>query len=488
MNLAGFGTVDKNTKVRTIAIFLAVVLGVSVLAYSYGANSSAYTSASTVAVYNKNSGLAPYTYMIFSDGTNTYARNGTSGAITYSGSDAATVINSALSDINTLGGGSIYVKGYGPSQPYNIKSALIIPDSGHLKFVGDGPEYTVLQVPSGFDNNVFEFKGTKVQNSFFNEFRDIELIGNKGTGGVNNSGFFINGTGGFALTDSVWFNVFLRDFAKDDVYLGSGNAWNNQFTSVTFEHAGRAGLYRDGGLGTPDLRVMDSKFLYNDGYGVYDTGTFGTYIGNWFYRNNQYAMWTTDTFSKNVIEGNRFQNSGYGSNNAYDDLHMFQSDYNVVTGNFFYGSDNAVNFVRYGIYVDSFATLNLISNNEFGNGNFGTAKVGLGTSTQSSILQGNANWNPYGSVASPFLTTQNIIIPLGGNAAAPAASTDYIVRTTPIIMNSTGGTGVSITIKDASGTTVTSGATTLNYAYIPVGYKVNFGAFSVAPTVKIGFN
>lgn len=480
MNLPYFTKVDRNTKVRTAAILLALVLGASALAFSY-------ESTPIGASYNRNSGPADYTYMVFSDGTKTYARNGTTGVIEFSSTDSATVINYVLSIINALRGGTIYVKGYGTSHPYTIKSALVIPDSGHLTFYGDGPEYTVLQVPPGYDNDLFVFTGVKVHNAFFNTFRDFEGVGNSGRGSRNTSGFKLNSTG-FGVTDSLWTNVFLRGFKMDDVYIDGPNSWNNRFETSTFEHAGRAGIYRTGGIKTSDIKVTNSKFLYNDQYGVYDSAAFATYANNWFYKNAQTAFWGGDTFKNSIIMGNRFEDNSNSTNNGYDDLHLFRSDLNVITGNFFYGSERTDDMVRYGIYVDSFSNQNSIMDNSFGHGNFGTNKIFMSTSSQTSMITDNLGWNPVGVVASPFSTIANTIVPMGGNAAKPSPSIDYVIRNTPIVISSTGGTGVSITIKDATGNTITSRVTTLSYAYIPVGYRVNFGAFSIAPTVKIGFN
>lgn len=446
--------------------------------------------ASAVNVYSVSSNdmmIAECSFMIFTDYTTTYAKNCSTGIIDYSGTDAATVINSALSQINTLGGGSIYVKGEGIAHPYLIKSALVIPDSGHLTFYGDGPEYTVLQIPSGYDNDLFVFTGVKTHNSYFNTFRDFEGIGNKGIGSFQNTGFKLNSTG-FGVTDSLWTNVFLRDFKMDDVYIDGSNSWNNRFETSTFEHAGRAGLYRTGGSGTSDIKVTNSKFLYNDQYGVYDGAVFATYIGNWFYKNAETAFWGTDTFRKSVVIGNRFEDNSNSANNGYDDMHLFESDLNVITGNIFYGSEPGDNKVRYGIYVDGFSTQNTITTNSFGNGNFGMGKVFVSATSQTSIVDSNPGWNPVGVVLRPFVPTQNTISPMGGALSAPAANTDYTVRVAPIMITSTGGSDISITIKDGSDNIVASGLSTLSAQYVPVGYKINFGAYSVAPTVTVAFD
>jgi len=54
-----------------------------------------------------------------------------------------------------------------------------------------------------------------------------------------------------------------------------------------------------------------------------------------------------------------------------------------------------------------------------------------------------------------------------------------------IIITSTGGVDVSITIKDPAGNVIASGLTSLTAMFLPIGYKINFGAFTTAPTVNV---
>lgn len=69
-----------------------------------------------------------------------------------------------------------------------------------------------------------------------------------------------------------------------------------------------------------------------------------------------------------------------------------------------------------------------------------------------------------------------------GTTTTAVASTDYIVEGTDLYLNITGGTGVSITTKDPQGNTIQSGLSTFT-GILPVGYQINFGAFSGAPTI-----
>jgi len=82
-------------------------------------------------------------------------------------------------------------------------------------------------------------------------------------------------------------------------------------------------------------------------------------------------------------------------------------------------------------------------------------------------------------------STNHVIAFFGGNASAVIASTDYLIEGSDVILTSTGGTGVSITIKDDAGNTVAGSLTTLTAQHIPNGFQVNWGGFSVAPTVTM---
>ena len=68
---------------------------------------------------------------------------------------------------------------------------------------------------------------------------------------------------------------------------------------------------------------------------------------------------------------------------------------------------------------------------------------------------------------------------------APVASTSYVVEVCDQIITSTGGTSVSITVKDAAGNTLLSGASSLTNYYLAAGWSIDFGAFTAAPTVTV---
>jgi len=95
--------------------------------------------------------------------------------------------------------------------------------------------------------------------------------------------------------------------------------------------------------------------------------------------------------------------------------------------------------------------------------------------------------NPFGIIATPFDNTSHYI-EVDGNAAGPTvANQDYIVRNAEIIFNSTGGTAVNITIQDPASTIMYTPGATATYIRVPRDFIVNFGNFSAAPTVTVWF-
>jgi len=67
---------------------------------------------------------------------------------------------------------------------------------------------------------------------------------------------------------------------------------------------------------------------------------------------------------------------------------------------------------------------------------------------------------------------------------SPTASTTY-GASTDLLINSSGGTGVYITIYDQLGNVILTGLTSLSAFNLKLGMKINFGAFSVAPSVTV---
>jgi hypothetical protein len=151
--------------------------------------------------------------------------------------------------------------------------------------------------------------------------------------------------------------------------------------------------------------------------------------------------------------------------------------YGIITGNSCVG--NATPSQTFGLLISG--NCNAVIGNSFTNfaGTLPFADNGVGN-----YISGNYGLNPLNQINHPINTTNNTIGTNGMGGASPAPSTDYTTQGPNLIVSITGGTGVSITIKDGGGNTVLSGLRTpLVGQRLPFGYKINFGPFSVAPSV-----
>jgi|GEM_PF-4434027 len=234
-------------------------------------------SSSNVAIYNQWGTVQDCTFLIFKDSITTYAKNCDTGAIDYSGTSSATVIQSAADAITTnpeqfggvdaaqkyIGGKIIIKKGI-----YSITSQVWVrPTSAKevgIEIVGEGRSNTILIVPSGTSlgsNAVLRIgdssvnpatpinapvvkdlwiinEGTadKILYIDFATWGKIENVGiwSKGAGASTNYGIYVGGAAGRPTS-----TFLIQDTHVSNVYSSAGNvgyylALNTEF--VTFMH------------------------------------------------------------------------------------------------------------------------------------------------------------------------------------------------------------------------------------------------------------
>jgi len=119
----------------------ALILGIMVLCVFSAGYFVGLTVAQTGTItIEPNSFQTEASYVIFKDGTTIKARNGTTGAIDYSGTDASTVIQSAINALGTSGG-KIFIKAatYSLTSDLSPVSSLVIEGEGSgTEIVGAG--------------------------------------------------------------------------------------------------------------------------------------------------------------------------------------------------------------------------------------------------------------------------------------------------------------------------------------------------------------
>ena len=298
-------------------------------------------------------------------------------------------------------------------------------------------------------------------------------------------------------------------------------AWNS-FTDVWFLSDG-TGLLNN----SPEIRVTTCKFG-GVGVAIQQNGNVtgpnrDVFTGNVFDSTSTAIKWT-GTQGGATISDNILYNTGITINSIVGDI--------AISGNLFFNSVILLNvqILRYSIVGNTFSSFGsgtavkfangagndpgLVASNLFENHWASGTAVGVsignsdwnititsnsfvgvafpvtfGTSLKADTLNDNTGFNPIGKITN-FVGTNvpgSTFAPWGTSSTV-VASTDYQMDGTSMTITSTGGTGVSITIKDNLGNTIASGLTTLTAQQIPFGFKLNFGAFSVAPTVTVFAN
>jgi hypothetical protein len=255
---------------------------------------------------------------------------------------------------------------------------------------------------------------------------------------------------------------------------------NNSLTNVGVpDVVGQGGGFADGIKMNGECFniVVRGNYIHN----VYHHGiSIGTGMRNLMVANN--TITNVGTAASNTYDGITFETTREFSNIKLSD--------NLIV-------DDRVNHrMRHGIHF-SLNGNNMVNPWVHGNQIYGelgdkiTLWTGNGRFTGEARFLNNSGFNSQGKITNPFNNSHNQIgLPKASTqqytyAAAPSASTFYTVVMSPISVTSTGGEGVSITVEEPGGNNMITGASTLNSVYMPIGWRISWGAFSSAPTVNV---
>lgn len=199
---------------------------------------------------------------------------------------------------------------------------------------------------------------------------------------------------------------------------------------------------------------------------------------------------TTET----KIHNNRISDFDSGSSGLYNGIYL-RGDYGAPQNNSIHDNLITTQFTgKYGIQVgkdntDTDVNYNNIHDNMVDDAGSGAIYV-FPAVAQSNSIYNNIPPQPFGVIATPFNNTVHVIVPVGGDAAGPTvANQNYTVRLTPARIIATGGTGVNINVTvwdNADNLIKIVGNTTIDEWLEPT-WKIDFGNFTVAPTVTVIF-
>jgi len=110
---------------------------------------------------------AAFSFLIWRDGSTYYAKNGSTGAIQYFGTNATTVINNAISSIPT--GGLVFLR----DATYNIDGTINVVEKLNINIIGESWE-TKINLTQNSNTDMM-----KIINSNFTTIKSIYLQGNR---------------------------------------------------------------------------------------------------------------------------------------------------------------------------------------------------------------------------------------------------------------------------------------------------------------------
>jgi len=142
----------------------------------------------------------PYSYLIYTDGTNYYAKNGSTGKVDYSGTVFVIVIQSAI-DTLAPPGGTIYIavgKYYVDNKTINIP----LYNNRSVSIFGSGMFATSIIKTITSTGDVFHIQAT----GYPTTIKDLAIYADTG-GNFNVNGVYLNHSNGILL-NNLWFNGF----------------------------------------------------------------------------------------------------------------------------------------------------------------------------------------------------------------------------------------------------------------------------------------
>ena len=398
--------------------------------------------------------------------------------------DSATVFQNAINVLAVHNGGS---GGMIAFRGQHVWSSPVTLYPG-ISLVGQGPlanksvQNTGATIQSTYNGATLILTAVGASEEYFPYLSNFSMFGDN----TKASQVLVqaDASGGASLLDAFLDHVTLFNGGLYNLYINtSGKYWCD---NCYFE-GGAGDNIRAGSTGSPTLAVTNSYIFGATNNGIYVPAavTNLTLIGNRIWNNAQsnvgaYGLYVVQADTMSVV-GNIFRDNGAAANYAcrYHLLKRF-----AQTGNVWEDDRGGGSNVNRFIEILGFASKGSIVGDTFD----GSTSTPIFLDDVAGMAVTIANCpgmnDAVGSLSTPIAPV-GTGIGLSGTSATIAASTAYRNTGTPLFLNVTGGTGVSITIKDSKGNTVTSGLTTYT-GPLPVGYTINFGAFSVAPTVYCG--
>lgn len=511
------------------AILFTASIGVIVLA----------TNPNTPTYGQPGSMISTANFIFGQDSTGLYfARNGTTGGISYASTNASYVFQSAIDSRRSVGGSfyfngnitltwgitlypSMTLFGDGVETAFLGTAGLIAASNLKVSNTFQGPVITLKVDPLRTNNlvfpNLYGFTITEVgSNPPINQdgirilnsptaLKDVYItevgIFSVGGSGINVTAAgtqiwldksYIESTGqwGAVLTGSSMrvTNTYFYNAKYAQLGIKSGGA---AYVFSSWFYSGQASGIKAGG----SLTVANSNFVSNALWAIDGTSTQQLSVtSSFFSQNGQSAsansggaiiLWST-TLPINIVS-NFFSQNGGSSNAAIFIQDLPTIAVFTINGNTFYDSRGASAGQYFIYFYESFSgtITGTVVGNAFNGQKTGNPAIKINGIARPAnlIIRDNTGFNDIlGKITNPIATSTPYTIGLAGSTGTVTASRNYTVFAVDQYVTVTGGTTVYINVTDPNGNLVQSGLSTWT-GELWIGWVINFGGFTTAPTV-----
>lgn len=342
---------------------------------------------------------AESSFLIWKDGSTYYAKNGSTGAIQYFGTNATTVINNAISSLPT--GGLVFLR----DATYNIDGTISVVEKLNINIIGESWE-TKINLTQNSSTDMMRITNsnyTTIKSIYFQGNRDLQTSGR---------GLVVYNSERVLIERCIFYEIKQTAiYIYGETPRSSLQPWiNKNYIEKIGNSSSDHGIWI--GDHAPDAHVSDNDVGRITGSAIYATSngfiiatntlwasryglnvylvTSGTIIGN-IVDNNELDGINIDSCSNILVTSNVAKLNSNNQTNSSSGIYLYNSNYTIVSGNRAGAiGDYTVETQRYGIKeYGIYSDYNLIVGNNV-RGNLDSTKdiYYIGSNTVVSANQG----------------------------------------------------------------------------------------------------
>jgi len=340
---------------------------------------------------------------------------------------------------------------------------------------GSGIRGTRLTPEEGYDGNCIEiWKHGPGTYEIFAKISDLMIEGNRPEQTVG-SGIVWKGN----VSDVTIAHMFIQNFKEYGVHVNNG--FKHRILNVWIEYNGSHGVFCDG----IDAKLMFCPLLFNYGDGFHAENADGWQLQTCRLANNYLnQIYAYGGIHGKIIGCELGRISQESVTNTYYTIDLRGASRALIMGNTGIGGypEPTVKVRSHFRLWSSYKTIVMGNSFEYPGAYADHPYILIvDPATTELLIKGNPPYNPCKYVASPFRNTATpyLVSVRYGDSASPVANRTYTCRFVPLTLYVSGGTDVSVTINGQAVPYNTAGST---YTLEPED-TINFGAFTVAPTI-----